>query len=158
MVMTEREAEQILRQAGLLTDVSPGQVLYGVMPGDKVRVKASLQYKGPALDDKFYVAIGVWRGITWPVEIGNFDEIWNNSPGTAVHFDSSTSFVTYNLQGDVLIKEVGIFAWTPGYFDLYAKIAGQGVYSARYDNVIEVLLKSQFQSFNIQSYEKIAGA
>ena len=149
------QVEEIVRRSGfsgMYLEVPAGQKLYGILPGDSVKVKASVQYRGPQISDSFYAAIGEWRGVTWPIDIGFFDEIWNK--GKAVTFYASTDWVTYNLEVDITITEVGLFPWTPGWFDLYAKISGQGVFSSRYDNVIEVLLKPKFQNFNILSYEK----
>ena len=153
--MDTKTAERILRNAGILTGVSPGQKLYAVGVGDIVKVNASVKYKGPQLDDTFYAAIGIWRGVTWPIDIGYFDEIWHNE--SPVRFLASDDWDTYNLEVDIPITEVGLFPWTPGWFDLYAKIDGQGIYASRYHDVIEVLLKPQFQEFAVTSYDKISG-
>lgn len=158
----QQQVEEIVRISGFgatLVGVSAGQKLYGVMPGDKVRVTASLQYRGPALSDYFYAAIGEWRGISWPTDIGLFDEIWKASK--AVTFSSTTTWASYTLSVDIAITEVGSFPWTPGWFDVYAKI-GTGLIpraiTSRLDNVIEVLLKSEFKDFSITSYDRIAGS
>lgn len=158
----QQQVEEIVAISGFgatLVGVSAGSKLYGVMPGDKVRVTASLQYRGPQLSDYFYAAIGEWRGVSWPTDIGLFDEIWRASK--LVSFSSTTSWVSYPLSVDITITEVGLFPWTPGWFDIYAKIgAGATVraITSRHDNVIEVVLKSEFQGFAIASYDKIAGS
>lgn len=133
--------------------VPAGQLLSGIMPGDTVRVIGTIQYRGPQYTDAFYAAIGVWRGITWPVDIGNFDEIWAAS--ISVSFAASYDWVTYPLQVDIQITEVGLTPWTPGLFDLYSKLNNAGIYTPRIDNKIEVILQSGYQSFSIVSYEKV---
>ena len=145
----QRQVEAILGGLG----VAPSGKLYGIMPGDKVRVKATLQYRGPALTDYFYAAIGEWRGVTWPADIGYFDEIWQ-ATSSAITFGPSSAWAPYNLQVDISITEIGLFPWTPGWFDIYGKILNENIVSSRYDNVIEVLLKPQFQNFNITDYSK----
>jgi len=60
------------------------------------------------------------------------------------------------LTADILITEVGSAPWTPGFFDLYCKISGHleaGL--PELSNCIEVLLKGQFQNFDIVSYDKV---
>lgn len=133
--------------------IAPPGKLSGIMPGDKVRIKATIQHRGPAVTDYFYAAIGEWRGVTWPADIGYFDEIWA-AKSSAISFQASTDFLAYNLQVDIPITEIGLAPWTPGLFDLYAKILNQNYVSPRYDNVIEVLLKAQFQNFAITDYSK----
>ena len=153
------EVEEILRGAqfgGI--EVAAGQKLYGVMPGDTVRVKATVQYRGPAWDDKFYVGIGEWRGVTWPTDIGFFDEHWNNKPGVTVNFAAATDWVTYELTADVLITRIGVTPWTPGWFDIYAKLDVAKKFTPRLDNVIEVILVPEFRDFNVVSYDRVAGA
>jgi len=72
------ELERLL--ANVETGVPAGQTLYGIVPGDRVRVTATVNYKGPALSDTFYASIGN--------RIVFFDEIWKrevsfNWPATA---------------------------------------------------------------------------
>jgi len=143
------EAEQILASVG----VAPTGTLSSVMPGDKVRVTATVQYKGPAYTDTFYAAIGEWRGVTWPTDIGYFDEIWEGS--SSVSFSATNDWATYTLKADIPITEIGLFPWTPGLFDLYAKLSKAGILTPRYDNVIEIMLKPQFQNFVITDYSKV---
>jgi hypothetical protein len=143
------QAERILQ--GITIDVPAGQKLYGVMPGDTVRVKATIQYRGPAYSDTFYAAIGNWVVV--------FDEYWVGS--IPVSFAQSTDWVTYELTVDILITKVANFPWTPGWFDIYAKLTKPGIgglLTPRLDNVIEVILAAEFQNFNITSYDKIPGA
>ncbi len=124
---------------------APGEILT-VNPGDKVRVRAAIDYMGPKLDDAFYVAIGN--------RIVGFDEIWVG--GIAISLPQSTSFVTYQLTADVPITQVALLPWTPGYFDVYCKIVGHlDAGLPELSNVIQVLLKGQFQNFKITGYDKV---
>ncbi len=151
--MVLNQAEAIIRGIA----VPAGSKLYGVMPGDSVMVKATIDYRGPEWDDYFYAAIGEWRGITWPTQIGLFDEIWD-APEVSVHFDASVDWVTYELTVEIPITQIGHFPWTPGWFDLYAKLTRPGLtglFTPRLNNVIEVLLVAEFDHFTITSYEKV---
>ena len=146
------QAEAILRGIA----VPAGSKLYGVMPGDTVRVSATIDYRGPAWDDYFYAAIGEWRGITWPAQIGLFDEIWDAQ--VSVHFDASADWETYELTVEIPITKIANFPWTPGWFDLYAKLTRPGLtglFTSRLNDVIEVLLAAEFDHFTIDSYEKV---
>lgn len=143
------QAEMISQ--GMDIGVSAGQKLYGVMPGDTVRVKATIQYRGPAYSDTFYAAIGNWVVV--------FDEYWVGS--VPVSFAQSTDWVPYELTVDIAITKVAKFPWTPGWFDIYAKLVKPGIgglLTPRIDNVIEVILAAEFQNFSITSYDRIAGA
>jgi len=140
------QAEAIFQ--GMTIDVPAGSKLYGVMPGDKVRVKATIQFRGPAYSDTFYAAIGNYLVV--------FDEIWVGS--VPVSFSQSTDWVTYELTVDILITKVANLPWTPGWFDIYAKLTKAGKLTPRLDNMIEVLLAPEFQAFNITSYDRIPGA
>jgi len=142
----QEQVEQIFQ--GMDTGVSAGLTLYGVMPGDKVRVKAAIQYRGPAYSDTFYASIGNWVVV--------FDEYWVGS--TSVSFAATTTWVPYELTVDILITKVANFPWTPGLFDIYAKLTKAGVLTARLNNVIEVILAAEFQNFSISSYDIIPGA
>lgn len=130
------------------TGVPAGQILYGVTVGNTVRVTATVDYKGPALSDNFYAAIGN--------RIVAFDEIWAKS--VAFNWAAASSFVTKTLVADIIITEIGLKPWTPGFFDLYVKI-GTGLsprlMGPELPNVIEVVLESQFQNFSIVSYDKL---
>ncbi len=150
------QAEVILQ--GMALGVPAGQLLSGVFPGDKVRVKATVQFRGLAYSDKFYAAIGNFFGVTWPTDIGLFDEIWETPDGgVPVSFAQSDTWVTYELTADILIKQVGILPWTPSLFDVYAKLVTKGLYTPYILNQIQVQLKPEFQNFSIASYERIAG-
>lgn len=148
-----------MRPGLILTDlwlagigVPAGQKLYGVMPGDKVRVKATIQYRGPAYNDRFYAAIGSHLIV--------FDELWDSGM-VPVSFAQSANWMSYELTADILITPVAKLPWTPGWFDLYAKLSDfglTGLFTPRQDNVIEVILAAEFQNFSIASYDKIAGA
>ncbi|MBA7558421.1 hypothetical protein ES708_00024 [subsurface metagenome] len=137
--------DQLLR--GISVSVPAGQKLYGVMPGDSVRVKATIDYRGPRWDDYFYAAIGI-DGIF------GFDEIWRKQVDT--HFDASTDWVTYELTVEIPIIKIAILPWTPGWFDIYAKLTRPGLtglFTPTLDNVIEVLLAAEFDHFTIDSYD-----
>lgn len=139
-----QQAEAILRGVGVAA--LPGETLT-VMPGDTVIVNAEIDYRGPALDDYFYAAIGN-RFI-------GFDEIWP-SELIPVHFDQSFDWVRYYLVAQVPITEIGLFPWTPGVFDLYVKLNGHPEAGMpELANVIQVMLESEFQNFGITSYEKV---
>ena len=130
-------------------EVAPPGLLYGVIAGvNSVRVKASIQYRGPALDDYFYAAIGNRLVV--------FDEYWNAS--SYVHFDATSTWTTYNMEVTIPITVIAHLPWTPGWMDLYVKI-GTGLTPRKmgpeYSNVIEVLLQGDFQQFTIVSYEKV---
>lgn len=151
--MVLRQAEAIVRSLGV--GVQPGEILT-VMAGDTVTVTAEIDYRGPRLDDIFYGAIGERR--LWI--LGGFDEVWKNTE--PVHFDESFDWVRYNMSVAILITEIGLLPWTPGRFDLYVKLdnSPQAVdaVTGRYPelaNVIEILLKAEFQNFGITGYEKI---
>lgn len=138
-----QQAEAIIRGVGIAA--LPGETLT-VMPGDTVVVTAEIDYRGPALDDVFYGAIGS--------RVVVFDEIWRNSVG--VHFGQSFDWVRYNLSVAIPITEVGVFPWTPGFFDLYVKLSGHpGAGMPELSNVIEVILEPEFQNFAIAEYSKV---
>ncbi|MBA7690893.1 hypothetical protein ES703_99427 [subsurface metagenome] len=114
--------------------------------GDIVRVRAAIDYMGPRLDDTFYAAIGN-RFIV-------FDEIWVGQ--TPVSFALSYDWVSYPLSVDIPITEIGLAPWTPGVFDLYVKLVNNpGAGMPELSNVIEVLLRAEFQNFAITGYEKV---
>ncbi len=129
--------------------LAPGK-LYGIMPGDTVKVTATVDYRGPALDENFYTAMG-------NKSLVGFDEIWA-SGSWPVHFGPDSTWKTYTMTANIAITQVGLFPWTPGWFDLYVKI-GTGLVPRKMGptllDVIEVLLRSDFQNFNITSYEKV---
>jgi len=139
------QAKAIFRAMTL--DVPAGSKLYGVMPGDDVRVKATIQYRGPAYSDTFYAAIGNHLIV--------FDEYWVKSIG--VNFAQSTDWATYELTVDIPITKIANFPWTPGWFDIYAKLTKAGKSTPRLDNMIEILLAPEFQNFGIASYDRIPG-
>jgi len=149
----------VLGQVGAIlrgVAVPAGSKLYGVMPGASVKVKATIDYRGPEWDDFFYAAIGEWRGFSWPANIGFFDEIWDAQ--VAVHFDASSDWETYELTADIPITQIAHLPWTPGWFDLYAKLTRPGLtglFTPKLDNVIEVILAPEFQGFAIVGYDKV---
>ena len=134
--------EQLLQ--GISLGVPAGQVLHNVMVGDTVRVRATLDYRGPAISDIFYAAIGH--------RIPFFDEIWVGQ--TAISLEETTDWQSYELTADILITEIGLAPWTPGVFDLYVKVNGHPEAGMPEESgVIEVLLRSEFRNFEIASYE-----
>lgn len=142
MVIKNSSVGQLLRSIGVAA--LPGEVLRGVMVGDTVRVRATLDYRGPALYDTFYAAIGH--------RVVYFDEIWVGS--VPISFPKSDNWLSYELTVDIPITEIGLFPWTPGLFDLYIKLVGHleaGL--PELSNVIEVVLKAEFAHFAIASYE-----
>jgi len=131
---------------GISVDVPAGAVLPGVMVGDTVRVHATLNYRGPALSDTFYAAIGH--------HIPFFDEIWVGT--VPVSFAETIDWQSYELTADILITEIGLAPWTPGFFDLYVKLRDHpeaGMPEAR--GAIEILLEAEFRDFAIASYELV---
>lgn len=149
------QADLILRQAGLEVlrgigvAVLAGQKLYGVMPGDTVKVTATVDYRGPELDDHFYAAIGN--------QVVVFDEVWSSVlADSPIHFDADADWVTYTLTANIPITRIANMPWTPGWFDIYVKINGHpGAGMPLLANVIEVLLEPEFQNFGIVSYETV---
>lgn len=136
--------EQLIQGIGVAA--LPGEILT-VSVGDTVRIKATIDYRGPALSDTFYGAIGN-RFVV-------FDEIWVSDP-VAVSFPQSYNFLSYELTVDIPITEIGLFPWTPGVFDLYVKLVNNpGAGMPELSNVIEVLLRPDFRNFAITSYEKV---
>ncbi|MBA7681221.1 hypothetical protein ES703_89558 [subsurface metagenome] len=139
-----QRTEAIVR--GVSIAALPGEIL-PAMPGDIVKVTAEIDYRGPALDDIFYGAIGIRTLLM-------FDEIWKNE--AAVHFDQSYDWVRYRVSVAIPITEIGLFPWTPGLFDLYVKLDGHPEAGMpELANVIRVMLEAEFQNFGIVSYEKV---
>lgn len=132
---------------GLLESVGvealPGEKVQ-LKVGDKLRVNASIDYKGPALSDTFYAAIGV-RGV-------GFDEILVGQ--SVVSFPQSADFVTYNLSADITIT-TAIAAKTD--YDLYVKLVNHETEAGRpeVDNVIDIVSAMAFQNFKITGYNKV---
>ncbi len=139
-----RSIQELLQ--GISVGVSPGQLLPGVMIGDTVRVHASIDYRGSALSDTFYAAIGN--------RFVYFDEIWYGT--SPVSFAKSVDWRTYEMSADITITEIGLAPWTPGIFDLYVKLDGYpAAGKPELSNVIEILLKPDFRNFAIASYELV---
>ncbi len=154
MVMQAAEAllkntqVEVIRGVGV--GVPAGSKLYQVMAGDTVRVKATVGYQGPALNDHFYAAIGN--------QVLFFDEIWTSGL-VPIGFNQSATWQTYELSADIEITKIANLPWTPGWFDLYVKINGQpSAGKPLLQNIIEVMLASEFQNFAVGSYEILAPA
>ncbi|GAJ11413.1 unnamed protein product [marine sediment metagenome] len=131
---------------GISVGVPAGQLLPSVMIGDTVRVHASIDYRGSALSDTFYAAIGN--------RFVYFDEIWYGT--SSVKFVESADWRTYEMSADITITEIGLAPWTPGIFDLYVKLDGYpAAGKPELSNVIEILLKPDFRNFAIASYEVV---
>jgi len=125
-------------------EVAPGQLLT-VMPGDKVRVTATVDYMGGALSDVFYVAIGQRHPVT------GFAEWWVAQ--VAISFAASTTWKTYALTADVQIPSTET---ATNLCDVYCKIKGHleaGL--PEYDGVIQVVGAPSFQNFKITDYSKV---
>lgn len=139
-----RSIQELLQ--GISVGVPAGQLLPTVMIGDTVRVHASIDYRGSALSDTFYAAIGN--------RFVYFDEIWfGTSP---VSFAESVDWRSYPMSADITITEIGLAPWTPGVFDLYVKLLkNPGAGMPELSNVIEILLKPDFRNFAIASYEVV---
>lgn len=145
MVLNINSVESLLQGVGVAA--LPGEKLT-VAPGDIVRVRATIDYMGPRLDDMFYAAIGN-RFVV-------FDEIWVPIAPSPVSFALSYDWVTYPLVVDIPITEIGLAPWTPGVFDLYVKLVNNpGAGMPELSNVIEVMLRPEFQNFAITGYEKV---
>lgn len=133
--------EQLLQSLGVAA--LPGEKLQ-VEVGDVVRVRATVDYKGPAISDTFYGAIGNRRWIV-------FDEIIHGS--APVSFYQSYDWTTYELVVDIPVTA----AISPGTdYDLYVKLVGHleaGL--PEVDNVIDVLGVVEFRNLTIASYEKV---
>ena len=130
------EAEQILEQVG----VAPGTKLT-VVPGEKIRLTATIQHLGPAVTATFYAALGN-RG-----SLG-FDE-WRVGQ-TSVSFNQDTVWNTYPMS--VVIDTTGLNTNTS--CDLYCKLAEYpGAGMPEVDNVIDIA-GATFQNFSITDYSK----
>ena len=120
----------------------PGQKLQ-LMIGDTLRIKATIQYRGAALNDYFYGAIGNKR-------LGVFDEIIYKQ--VAIQFALATTWVSYQLTVDIPLTSA-ISSGTD--YDIYVKIKGHTEAGLpEVDNCIDILGAPEFQSFEITSYEK----
>jgi hypothetical protein len=121
----------------------PGQKIQ-VKVGDKVRVNATLSYRGSALSDYFYGAIGT-RGTF------GFDEILYAQ--VAINFPQCADWTQFQLTVDIPITS----AISPGTnYDLFVKIKGHTEAGLpEVDNCIDVLAASEFKDFQIVSYEKM---
>ena len=132
-------------------EVAPPGLLYGVIAGvNSVKVKGSIQYKGPKLDTIFYATIG-------NDVLGIMNDLWSKS--SPITFAASSDWKTYPLEVTIPITVQAKLPWTPDWFDIEVSIGtgitGTYALGPKYLNVIEVLLAPAFQNFNIVSYEKV---
>lgn len=136
-----KSVEQLMGEQGVAA--VPGQKLQ-VKVGDKVRVTATISYRGPAISDYFYGAIGN-RGTF------GFDEIVYGQ--VAINFTQCTDWTSFQLTVDIPITS----AISPGTnYDLYVKIKGHTEAGLpEVDNCIDVLAASEFKDFTIVSYNKV---
>lgn len=127
---------------GEVSVAPPGKLT--VIVGDKVRVKATLSYRGSALTDYFYGAIGN-RGAL------GFDEILNAQ--VAISFPQCLNWTAFELTVDIPITS----AISPGTnYDLYVKIKGHTEAGLpEVDNCIDVVGAPEFQNFTITDYSKV---
>jgi hypothetical protein len=135
----ERQVEAIMNGVGV---APPGKLT--VMVGDKVRVKATISYRGTALNDYFYAAIGV-RGALY------FDEILNAQ--VAISFPQCPDWTSFQLTVDIPITS----AIAPkSNYDLYVKIVGHTEAGLpEVDDCIDVVGTPEFQNFAITDYSKV---
>ena len=141
MVLQINSIESLLQGIGI--QALPGEKLT-VMAGDTVRVRATIDYRGPAISDSFYGAIGK-RGLI------SFDEIiYGSNP---VSFPQSFDWVRYELTVDIPVTT----AISPGTnYDLYVKLyQHEEAGYPEVDDVIDVMGIAEFQNFAITSYERL---
>ncbi len=124
--------------------VAPVGVVAGetlpIKVGDTVRVHLTVDYRGQEVDGAIWTAIGWQVGIL----IKEFIEVFNIR--TPVHFDASEDFVTYQIDCDVPITDIGGYAIEFGLYgnilDMYAKIMevpGTDIFTDIIMGAIEVL-------------------
>ena len=136
-----RSVEQLMGEYGVAA--VPGEKIQ-VKVGDKVRVNATLSYRGAALSDYFYGAIGN-RGAV------GFDEVLYAQ--VAINFPQCTNWTSFQLTVDIPITSA-ISPKTD--YDLYVKIKGHTEAGLpEVDNCIDVLAASEFKDFTIVSYSKV---
>jgi len=131
---------EVIKEVGV--SAVPGEKLT-VMVGDTVRVRLSVDYRGPAIDGAVWLAIG--QRNTW------FNEFFASQ--TPVHFDASFDYVRKDI-----VAEVGIGDRPGTNYDMYAKIMvvpGPDIFTPDYLNIIDVLGAVEFRDFKIDSYEKV---
>jgi len=119
----------------------PGEKLT-VFGGETVRVTARVEYRGPAISDRLYAAIGE-RGIF-------FDEIWAGT-GPLVDLAASADWETYTLTVDIPTDT----AHPHVDYDLMAKLLAHPSYYEELYDCIDVVGVAAFQNFGIVSYEKV---
>lgn len=143
--MYEVELAEFLLELERGVAVTPGTKIT-IIHGDKLRVKATLSYRGPALSDAFYGAIGN----KWPLV---FDEIIRAE--VPISFPLCYSWTVFELTVDIPITT----AIAPGTgYDLYVKIKGHT--EAGLPQVLDCIdvIGMEFKDFRITSYDRVAGA
>lgn len=142
-VMSEKQAERILRQAGLLVDVPAGQKLQ-IMQGDVVRVSFAFDYRGPAQSVTPYASIG-------KITLGIFDEIAYAS-GPKKNLSQSYDWLSYT--GYVDINTSNCKPETN--YDVYVKLLEYPSQTyVKLVDVIDVLGLAEFRNFAITEYNKL---
>ena len=140
MTLKAYTIEDVIGEVGVAA--VPGEKLT-VLVGETVRVRLSVDYRGPAIDGAIWTAIG--RQNAW------FNEDFSSR--TPVHFNDSIDFVRYDFIAEVLIGD------RPGTdYDMYAKIMevpGPDIFTPTYLNIIDVMGAAEFRNFEITSYEKV---
>jgi len=129
----------LLRNVGVAA--IPGEKLV-VMGGDTVRMTATVEYRGPAISDRLYGAIGE-RGLF-------FDEIWAGQ-GPSVNFNQSIDWVEYTLTVDIVTD----ISHPHVDYDLMAKLLAHPATFVEVPDVIDVIGTAEFRNFGITSYEKV---
>jgi len=119
----------------------PGESLR-LFGGETVRVTVMVEYRGPAISDRLYGAIGE-RGIF-------FDEIWAGT-GPLVDFAQSADWETYTLTADIVTDA----AHPHADYDIMTKLLDHPAYFEELYDCIDVVALAEFQNFGIVSYEKV---
>jgi len=142
MGMSVKEAERILREAGIQTDVPAGQKLT-ITQGDVVRVNIAFGYRGPAQSVTPYASIG-------KKALGIFDEIAYAS-GPKINLSQSTTFLSYTGYVDINSSNCKPEA----NHDVYAKLLEYTAQLMEILDVIDVVGAVEFQNFAITGYDKV---
>lgn len=141
--MDVKAAERILRQAGIRTDVLPGQKLT-IVQGDVVRVNMSFQYRGPAQTVTPYASIG-------KITLGIFDEI-ASARGANKSLTQSDTLKSYTAYVDISSSNCKPEA----NYDLTAKLEQYpGETVVELTDVIDVMGAMEFSNFQITGYDLV---
>lgn len=142
MEMSVQEAERILREAGIKTDVPAGQVLT-ISQGDVVRMSVSFAYRGPAKSVTLRCSIGTRiAGVFYESVYGQ----------KTINLAQSSDWSTYTAYADINTSGCSP---SVGY-DIEAKISEYtSATLVKIDNVIDIIGAAEFQNFAITGYDKV---